>query len=91
MSEDLSLPQPSFRKDLQDLDEKWSLRKARLEALITLGQRPSPHVAFSPVTAPVPHGPPAVSLQLHSYCLQIFPARLVRIELVLLLLLRLWE
>ena len=36
-SEDLSLPQPSFRKDLQDLDEKWSLRMARLEALITCG------------------------------------------------------
>ena len=44
--EDLSLPHPSFKKDLQELDEKWSLRMARLEALITVGQRPSQHVAF---------------------------------------------
>ena len=60
--EDLSLPQPSFKKDHQELDEKWSLRMACLEALITVGQCPSPHVAFSPVKAPVPHGPPAGSL-----------------------------
>ena len=53
--EDLSLPQPSFKKDLQDLDEKWSLRMALLEALITLGQRPSPHVALSPLKAPFQH------------------------------------
>ena len=39
-SSDLSLPQPSFRKDLQDLDEKWSVRMARLEALLTLSSRP---------------------------------------------------
>ena len=32
-STDLSLPQHSFRKELQDLDEKWSVRMARLEAL----------------------------------------------------------
>ena len=36
-SADLSLPQPSFRKELQDLDEKWSVRMARLEALLTIG------------------------------------------------------
>ena len=41
-SVDLSLPTPSFRKDLQDLDDKWSVRMARLGALITMGQRPSP-------------------------------------------------
>ena len=35
---------------------------ARLEALITVGQLPSPHVAFSLVKAPVPHGLPAGSL-----------------------------
>ena len=39
-SVDFSLPAPSFCKDLQDLDEKWSVRMARLEALITMGQRP---------------------------------------------------
>ena len=42
-SSDLSLPQPSFRKDLQELDEKWSVRMARLEALLTLGHRPASH------------------------------------------------
>ena len=60
-SEDLSLTQPSFKKDLQDLDEKWSLRMARLEALITMGQRPQ-HATFSPVKALVSHAPPAGSL-----------------------------
>ena len=42
--EDLFLPQPSFNKHLKELDEKWSLRMARLEALITMGQRPQ-HVS----------------------------------------------
>ena len=74
MSEDLSLPQPSFRKDLQDLDEKWSLKMARLEALITLGQRPSPYVAFSPVKAPVTHGPSAVSLSQAPFLLSAVPS-----------------
>ena len=60
-SEHLSLPQPSFKKDLQELDEKWSLRMAHLEALITMGQHPQ-HVAFSLVKAPVSHGLPASSL-----------------------------
>ena len=41
---DLSLPVPQFKKDLQELDEKWATRMARLEALITLGHRPSPSV-----------------------------------------------
>ena len=59
--EDLSLPQPSFKQDLKELDDKWSLRMARLEALITMGQRPQ-HVSFSPVKAPVTHGPPAGAL-----------------------------
>ena len=49
-SVDLSLPAPSFQKDL---DEKWSLRMARLEALITMGHKSSPHQpAFSPVKVP---------------------------------------
>ena len=57
---DLSLPAPSFRKELQDLDDKWSVRMARLEALITMGQRSSPQQpSFSPVKAPVSHIPPA--------------------------------
>ena len=45
---DLSLPVPQFKKDLQELDEKWSTRMARLEALITLGHRPSPSVQQNP-------------------------------------------
>ena len=72
-SEDLSLPQPSFKKELQDLDEKWSLRMARLEALITMGQR-SPHVSFSPVKAPVSHGPPAGSLSQAAFLLSAVPS-----------------
>ena len=61
-SMDLSLPQPSFRKELQDLDEKWSVRMARLEALLTIGQRPASQPSFSPVKVPVAHKPPAGSL-----------------------------
>ena len=62
-SVDLSLPAPSFQKELQDLDEKWSLRMARLEALITMGQKSSPQQpAFSPVKVPVTHKPPPGSL-----------------------------
>ena len=72
-SEDLSLPQPSFKKDLQELDEKWSLRMARLEALITMGQRPQ-HVSFSPVKAPVTHGPPAGSLSQAPFVLSAVPS-----------------
>ena len=63
---DLSLPVPQFKKDLQELDEKWSTRMARLEALITLGHRPSPSVqqnpSFSPVKVPVSHAAPAGAL-----------------------------
>ena len=40
-SGDLALPQPTFRKELQELDEKWAVRMARLEALLTIGPRPS--------------------------------------------------
>ena len=61
MSDDLSLPQLFFKKE-QELEEKWSIRMARLEALLTLGQRLCPHVAFSPVKAPVQHGAPAGAL-----------------------------
>ena len=72
-SEYLSLPQPSFRKDLQELDEKWSLHMARLEALISMGQRPQ-HVSFSLVKAPVTHGPPAGSLSQAPFMLSTVPS-----------------
>ena len=72
-SEDISLPQPSFRKDLQELDEKWSLRMARLEALISMGQHPQ-HVSFSPVKAPVTPGPPASSLSQAPFMLSAVPS-----------------
>ena len=94
-SEDLSLPQPSFKKDLQDLDEKWSLCMARLEALITMGQRPQ-HATFSLVKALVSHAPPAGIFFLKPpFYSQLFlpasPVRSpVRIELALLQVLQLW-
>ena len=72
-SEDLSLPQPSFRKHLQELDEKWSLSMARLEALISMGQRLQ-HVSFSPVKAPVTHGLPAGSLSQAPFMLSVVPS-----------------
>ena len=72
-SEDLSLPQPTFRKDLQELDEKWSLCMARLEALISMRQRPQ-HVSFSPVKAPVTHGTPAGSLSQAPFMLSAVPS-----------------
>ena len=61
---DLSLPVPQFKKDLQELDEKWATRMARLEALITLGHRSSPvqDPTFSPVKVPVSHAAPAGAL-----------------------------
>ena len=58
-SVDLTLPQPNFRKELQEMDEKWAVRMARLEALLTIGPRPSSQPSFSPVKAPVAHKPPA--------------------------------
>ena len=77
-SQDLSLPQPYCKKDLQDLDKKWSLRMARLEALITMGQRPQ-HATFSPVKAPVSHAPPAVSLSQAPFLLSAIPSGQARI------------
>ena len=60
---DFSLPTPSFRKELQDLDDKWSIRMARLEALIMMGQRPSSQQpSFSPVKVPVTYQAPAGAL-----------------------------
>ena len=47
-----------FRKELQELDGKWSIRMARLEVLLTLGQRPTPQL----VEASVEHKPPAGAL-----------------------------
>ena len=62
-SVDLSLPAPSFRKELQDLDEKWSVRMTRIEALLTMGQRPpTQQPSFSPVKVPVAHQAPAGAL-----------------------------
>ena len=46
---------------------------ARLEALITMGQRPQ-HVSFSPVKAPVTHGPPAGSLSQAPFVLSAVPS-----------------
>ena len=68
---------------------------ARLEALITMGQRPQ-HVSFSPVKVPVTRGPPAGSLSQAPFMLSAVPSDQagpspVRIELVLQLLLPLWE
>ena len=71
--EDLSLPQPSFKQDLKELDDKWSLRMARIEALIIMGQRPQ-HVSFSPVKAPVTHGPPAGALSQAPFILSTVPS-----------------
>ena len=73
-----------FKKDLQDLDEKWSLRMAMLEALITMG-----HPTFSPVKTPVSHAPPQVLYLNPLFYCQLFllarPVRPpVRIELALL-------
>ena len=56
-SSEFSLPQPSFCKELQEMDEKWSIRMARLEGLLTLGHRPSPKPSFSLVIALVKHKP----------------------------------
>ena len=62
-SVEFALPTPSFRKELQELDEKWSVRMARLEALLTMGQRPpSQQPSFSPVKVPVKHQAPAGAL-----------------------------
>ena len=61
-SSELSLPLPSFCKELQEMDEKWSIRMATLEALLTLGYSPSPKPSFSPVQAPVEHQPPTGAL-----------------------------
>ena len=73
-SSDLSLPQPSFRKDLQELDEKWSVCMARLEALLTLGHRPASQPSFSPVKAPVTHQAPAGSISQAPFLLTSVPS-----------------
>ena len=70
---DLSLPQPSFRKELQDLDEKWSVTMARLEVLLTIGQCPASQPSFSPVKVPVAHKPPAGSLSHNPFMLSSVP------------------
>ena len=45
-----------------------------MEALITLGQHPSPHVAFSMVKVPVQHGPPAGATYQAPYLLSAVPS-----------------
>ena len=74
MSVDLALPQPIFRKELQELDEKWSVRMARLEALLTIGQRPSSQPSFSPVKAPLTHKPPSGVLSNNPFLLPSVPS-----------------
>ena len=71
-SADLSLPQPSFKAELKELDDKWSLRMARLEAFITMGQRPQ--ASFSPVKALVPHGPPAGAISQAPFLISSIPS-----------------
>ena len=54
---------------------KWSTRMARLEALLTIGHRPSPSTAtFSPVKVPVQHGPPAGALSQAPFLLSTVPS-----------------
>ena len=69
-SADLPLPQPFFRKELQEMDEKWSIRMARLEALLTLGHRPSLKPSFSPVE----HQPPTGALFQTPFLLSTVPS-----------------
>ena len=73
-SVDLALPQPTFRKELQELDEKWAVRMAPLEALLTIGQRPSSQPSFSPVKAPVTHKPPSGVLSHNPFLLPSVPS-----------------
>ena len=70
----LSLPQPSFCKELQELDEKWSVRMARLEALLTIGHCPASQPSFSLVKAPVADKPPAGSLSQTPFLLSTLPS-----------------
>ena len=68
-SAELALPQPSFRKELQELDEKWCVCMARLEALLTIGQRPASQPSFSPVKATDTHKPPTGVLSQNPFLL----------------------
>ena len=83
-SADLSLPQPSLCKELQELDEKWSARMARLEALLTLGQHSTPQPSFPPVKALVAHKPPAGALSQAPFLISAVSScfKLARIELI---------
>ena len=47
---------------------------ARLEALLTLGQHPTPQLSFSPVKAPVVHQPPAGALSQTPFLLSSVPS-----------------
>ena len=88
-SVEFALPQPTFRKELQELDEKWSVRMACLEAMLTIGQRPASQPSFSPVKAPVTHKPPTGVLSYNPFLLPSVPSGQARIELIRLLLLHL--
>ena len=72
-SVDLSLPQPSFCKELQELDDKWSLRMTMLEALLTLGQCATPQPSFSSVKLPVDHKPPAGAVSQNPFLISSVP------------------
>ena len=74
ISADLSLPQPSFCKELQELDNKWSIRMVRLEALLMLGQRTTPQPSFSPVKLPVNHKSPAGALSQIPFLISFVPS-----------------
>ena len=73
-STDLSLPQPSFCKELQDLDDKWSVRMVRLKALLAIGQRPASQPSFFPVKAPVVHKSPAGALSQSPFLISTVPS-----------------
>ena len=73
-SAELALSQPSFCKELQELEEKWSVRMARLEALLTIGQCPASQPSFSPVKAPVTHKPPTGVLSQNPFLLPTVPS-----------------
>ena len=51
------------------MDEKWSIRMVRLEALLTLGHCPSPKPSFLPVKVLVEHKLPTGALSQTAFLL----------------------
>ena len=68
------MPHTSFKNELQELDEKWSIRMAHLEALLTIGHCPSPQASFLLVKVPIEHGSPAGALSQAPFLLSAFPS-----------------